>query len=160
MHLKRKLLTISSTVLIAAFVCNATDRNLVVWKDVDTKDIPEPRERPLGYYENIFDAQFAESFRYYTDVPRWIRAGIGNRKAAANVNALDEVPDSSWYTNRHHLVPMTTEELVRGPNQTPPDFRRVIVTKAKLEGVTLGFEVKDAKGNAFVVKLDNKRYPE
>ncbi len=58
-----------------------------------------------------------------------LSAGKGNRyspmgakcrglaKKAANVNSLDEVPDSSWYTNRHALRHMTIEQLVRGPNR-------------------------------------------
>ena len=35
---------------------------------------------------------------------------------AKNINTIDEVPDSSWFTNRIGARPITTEELVRGPN--------------------------------------------
>jgi hypothetical protein len=35
---------------------------------------------------------------------------------AANVNTLDEVPDSSWFTNRIVHRALTDTELVRGPN--------------------------------------------
>ena len=34
------------------------------------------------------------------------------------------------------------------------------LTKAKLQGVSPGFEVKDAKGNAFILKFAKVRYPE
>ncbi len=35
---------------------------------------------------------------------------------AMNVNTLDEVPDSSWFTNRIGLRPLDNIELARGPN--------------------------------------------
>ena len=34
---------------------------------------------------------------------------------ALNVNTADEVPDSSWFTNRIGARAMTSEELTRGP---------------------------------------------
>jgi hypothetical protein len=35
---------------------------------------------------------------------------------AKNINTIDEVPDSSWFTNRIGARTVTNEELVRGPN--------------------------------------------
>ena len=35
---------------------------------------------------------------------------------AKNINTIDEVPDSSWFTNRVGTRPVTTDELVRGAN--------------------------------------------
>ena len=35
---------------------------------------------------------------------------------ALNVNTLDEVPDSSWFTNRLGRHDMTIDEVVRGPD--------------------------------------------
>ena len=34
---------------------------------------------------------------------------------ARNVNTIDEVPDSSWFTNRVLARPLSIEEVVRGP---------------------------------------------
>ena len=36
---------------------------------------------------------------------------------ALNVNTVDEVPDSSWFTNRIGIRDLTVEELRRGPNK-------------------------------------------
>lgn len=36
---------------------------------------------------------------------------------AVNVNTMDEVPDSSWFTNRIGVRGLTKAELVRGPNK-------------------------------------------
>ncbi len=35
---------------------------------------------------------------------------------AGNVNTIDEVPDSSWFTNRIGARPLTADEIARGPN--------------------------------------------
>src|SRR5262245_40590167 len=47
--------------------------------------------------------------------------GPGERRdvRAMNVNTVDEVPDSSWFTNRIGRRQMSTEEIVRGPDSLP-----------------------------------------
>src|SRR5688500_7885497 len=37
---------------------------------------------------------------------------------ARDVNTIDEVPDSSWFTNRIYARPVSVAELTRGPNTT------------------------------------------
>src|SRR5437879_2905940 len=106
----------------------------VLWLDFDMKNIPEPRERSAGFYNYFFKGQLVEHTKREFDIPRLIRHAAGKPKQAPNVNALDEVPDSSWYTNRHRLHPMTTEQLIRGPNQAPPDFSGATIRKAKISG--------------------------
>jgi hypothetical protein len=69
------------------------------------------------------------------------------------------VPDSSWYTNRHHLHALTIEQLGRGPNQGVPDFRGATITKAKTSGVTPGLLLKDKTGRSYLIKFDQVNYP-
>src|SRR6188472_3553922 len=38
-------------------------------------------------------------------------SGVGTR--AQNVNTVDEVPDSSWYTNRAGRLPLTAADVTR-----------------------------------------------
>ena len=40
------------------------------------------------------------------------------RGAAANVNTIDEVPDSSWFTNGPDPRPLTDADVGRGPDIT------------------------------------------
>ena len=42
---------------------------------------------------------------------------------AGNINSVDEVPDSSWFTNRIGAEPIATERVAIGPTRTP-DPRR------------------------------------
>src|SRR5689334_6866332 len=114
------LIGIAAAVMLHVEVRGATD---VLWLDFDMKNIPEPKERAANFYTNFFHEQLIEEGKQDLDVPRWFRAITGNPKPAMNVNAVDEVPDSSWFTNRHVLRHMSMEDLVRGPNQgDTPDF--------------------------------------
>ncbi|MFQ5793395.1 MAG: hypothetical protein ACE5JI_23230, partial [Acidobacteriota bacterium] len=81
---------------------------------------------------------------------------------ASNVNTLDEVPNSSWFTNRHGWKRMTIEELTRGPNQSDGPNPNVTwkVFKGKSQGLTPGFEIADDKGDRYVIKLDPVAIPE
>jgi len=69
---------------------------------------------------------------------------------------LDEVPNSSWFTNRIGLYPLTPEEAARGPCRTggPSMEAPWTVVRAKTEGVTPGFNIRDARGDVYVVKFD------
>src|SRR5437762_2682008 len=44
--------------------------------------------------------------------------GAGDNTRARNVNTVDEVPDSSWFTNRAGYRPLTADEVFRGPDTT------------------------------------------
>jgi hypothetical protein len=84
-------------------------------------------------------------------------------REAANVNALDEVPDSSWFQNRIGLFPMTPAQLAQGPCTGPPlDPARgpLFVTKAKHEGVTPGFFIRDPDGVRYLLKTDDVAGPQ
>jgi hypothetical protein len=78
---------------------------------------------------------------------------------AANVNSLDEVPNSSWFTNRIGLFPMTPAEAARGPGDgAGPAGTKWTVTSAKTQGVTPGFVVRDEAGDAYLIKFDPRGY--
>jgi hypothetical protein len=65
---------------------------------------------------------------------------------AQDINTVDEVPDSSWFTNRIGAHPLTIDELVRGPIAgAPPDPSRWVISREKTSGVHPGVTAKDAK---------------
>jgi hypothetical protein len=75
---------------------------------------------------------------------------------AMDINTVDEVPDGSWFTNRHGRKRMSIEELVRGAgySQAPAIKGVWNVTSAKTEGVTPGFTIKDSTGHQYQLKFD------
>jgi hypothetical protein len=80
---------------------------------------------------------------------------------AANVNTIDEVPDSSWFTNRIVARPVSIEEVVRGSQAGSGPVRgRWTVIGAKEVGFAPGFTMQDAAGETWFVSLDARGYPE
>lgn len=78
---------------------------------------------------------------------------------AKNVNTIDEVPDSSWFTNRAGFRPLTPEEVAKGPDTTTgPAPGRWTVTSSKIEGVTPGFFMRDTAGQGWLLKVDPRGY--
>ena len=85
--------------------------------------------------------------------PSGIRAG--------NVNTIDEVPDSGWFTNRIGSRALTVEEVVRGPVAGPaPAPAKWTLTREKSAGAAPGFTAEDANGQTFFVSFDARANPE
>jgi hypothetical protein len=84
---------------------------------------------------------------------------------AANVNALDEVPDSSWFENRIGVRDWTPDEVVSGPcgartlDPKAPDGTWVI-DAGKSDGANPGFRVNVPGLGKFLLKTDPELEPE
>ena len=82
-------------------------------------------------------------------------------RRAQNINTIDEVPDSSWFTNRVGVKTLTSEEITRGPNTgAPPDPSKWVVIREKSAGANPGFTAVDARGETWFLAFDDRRYPE
>ena len=63
---------------------------------------------------------------------------------AHNANTVDEVPDSSWFTNRAGYRTLRAAEVAIGPDTTEGPAAGVwTVTSSKSDGVTPGFTIRD-----------------
>jgi hypothetical protein len=79
---------------------------------------------------------------------------------AQNINTVDEVPDSSWFTNRIGSRPLTRDELMRGPTAGPaPETGRWTVIRPKTSGYAPGFTAKDAAGETWFLSFDPPSNP-
>ena len=124
-----------------------------VWTvDDDRYDIPAPPVRDPNYTWDWASRHFFLPVTRALEVSRYFRSN-----EAVNVNALGEVPNSSWYTNRHASERMTMDELLRGPLQGDgPDMSGSwTITRMKTQGATPGFNVRDARGDTYVIKFDH-----
>jgi hypothetical protein len=79
---------------------------------------------------------------------------------AVNVNTLDEVPDSSWFTNRLGRQRLPIEALVNGPDTGPGPSGPLTIVSARMEGAAPGFTVRDDAGQRFFIKFDPPSNPE
>ncbi len=134
--------------------------------DPDTSRVEQPGEAESYQYWDRIDNTIFHQIEKPLDLNRVFRfagrtLGISGAKQADNINRLDEVPESSWYTYRHYYNPMTHEELAAGPNTVQPDTSgQWTIFSAKLEGANPGFFAEDSKGHRFLIKFDGPNYPE
>jgi len=130
--------------------------------DADRKNIAEPRERDPDLAWTSIKRSVFDQAEQAVDVDRSFRKLFGARKESHNINGFDEVPNSSWYTNRHAMYSMSSEELTRGQIQAgPPDtVGEWEVFRPKIGGTAPGFWIKDSKGNSYLIKFDPPGYGE
>jgi len=127
-----------------------------LWDDVEDRRAfgPPPEE----YYSSFYwDGADQMVFRPLTQLVRFEA-----ESEARNVNALDEVPDSSWYVNRLTRERLSSERLVRaGCDEDPVEPTEPwTIIDAKPNGGTPGFVIEDADGRRFLIKLDSEGQPE
>jgi len=107
---------------------------------------------------------FMDVYHWDGVVQRPIDRGLSlpRPRRALGVNALDEVPDSTWFTNRIGVRAMAIDELVGGPLtlDSPERHRPWIIQSAKSGNSDIGFIVRDARGEKFLIKFDPAGYPE
>ncbi|HKY61030.1 MAG TPA: hypothetical protein VJP59_08465, partial [Gemmatimonadota bacterium] len=116
----------------------------------DTLPIQEPEEQVIPI---VYDA--AHQF-----VIRPIGEPLTGEGEAPNADPLDEVVNSTWFTNRNAVSTLTAEQVRRGPQTTDGPRAPLTVTSINPQGVTPKFNVEDADGVRYIVKLDPPEYPE
>ncbi|MGE0788616.1 MAG: hypothetical protein AB7S26_23295 [Sandaracinaceae bacterium] len=119
-----------------------------MWVDADQRAFArEPSElfNPPQWdrIDHIIFRQISEVWLYELD------------REAINVNAWDEVPDSSWFVNRIGRAPMSPARIRQGAcrdAEEPPHPWTVI--RAKPAGTSPGLVVRAADGRMFLFKID------
>ena len=122
------------------------------WVDNDMKSIPQPAVIKENKYWDIADKAIFNQIGKALDIG-WVYRKISNhRREADNINTLDEVPNTSWFTNRHFLKRMNPEEMAKGPNKSdgPNTSGTWEIVAGKFEGVTVGFTIRDSEGDIYV----------
>ncbi len=134
----------------------------IKWVDPDNRPVPKPKAVKEYQIWDVMDHMLFYPVGKLLDLG-WTTRRLGNHlnlgsgKQADNINALDEVPNSSWYTSRHALRRMTPEELMRGPGYAHPDTSSSWeVIAGKSAGRTVGFTIRDAAGDIFLLKLESR----
>ncbi|HYJ32777.1 MAG TPA: hypothetical protein VE326_06105 [Candidatus Binatia bacterium] len=133
--------------------------------DHDGQPIPQPHVSDPSHLGHLVRESFVEPISHLFDIPDkviWLMRPLGVRRVpeAPNVNAFDEVPNSTWFTNRNHVRALSTDAVREGPfgavHPTPP----YTIKSVKTHGFNPGFNMKDAAGKRWVVKLDRAGFPQ
>src|SRR5262249_43325285 len=119
-------------------------------------DAKPPKETDISYYYDIFEQSVVRPATRMLDPSLWVRKVTGTRHEAENVDANDEVRlPSTWWQPRAGFRTVTTEQMLRGPGTgAGPAPGKWTVTRAKTQGVTPGFFIKDSQGTRYIVKFD------
>ncbi|MGH7898837.1 MAG: hypothetical protein ACREQQ_12855 [Candidatus Binatia bacterium] len=156
-----------SLTIIVVFALASHAAADVLWRDNDDLPIPEPEKeedegmtwwndaRSLSFYQV---GKVADLGNVVRAVGQTIRL-VGPREAA-NVNALEEVPDSTWFTNRHARKRLTGEELIAGAPGAAPSTSGPLTVVSGKGGEAPGFTVEDEKGDRYLVKFDPQNLSE
>jgi hypothetical protein len=131
------------------------------WVD-EEKSIDKPEATNSSLAWDAVDNTLFDQALQGLNIERDFRIITGNRRESRNINAFDEVPNSSWFTNRHHLFPLTEEDLTRGVNTSdgPDTSGTWLVFRPKVGGATPGFWIEDARGDQYILKFDPPENPE
>jgi hypothetical protein len=113
---------------------------------------PEPSPTMLDL--DFYDRSFAD--------PIFRELSLPQKQRARGVNALDEVPDSTWFTNRIGARTMTPEEIAHGPeaDDGPELHKPWTVISTKSGGTEVGFIMRDARGVKYGLGFDAPEWPE
>jgi hypothetical protein len=119
-------------------------------RDVAVAPDKRVKYRFLDHYDGVFFRRISRAL----SLPR--------ARRALGVNAHDEVPDSTWFTNRIGVRDMTLDELRAGPSVdgSPEEHKPWKVVSAKSGGSALGFVIEDARGSKWLVKFEERGYAE
>ncbi len=126
-------------------------------KKDDPKEICTPEE-----YKSSFAWDAADN-TIFRPVSRFFAVDPGGE--SLNVNALDEVPDSAWFTNRIGKKSMTVAEVSKGfcdekvldPKGADGSW---VIDQGKPNGANPGFRVKVEGVGKFMLKSDPPDQPE
>lgn len=156
--MKRTLQIVCTLALVTAATAPANDQKPLLkpplWEDPDDRAIPEPKEREVSELHD----RMRNMWTRHIDLGYTARR-MSNRPAL-NVNAWDEVPDSTWFTNRIGRAPVTREKLLEGAPGLTPMPGNLIVLRLKTVGYTPGLQIRDEAGQRFVMKFDLPTGPE
>ncbi|WP_437758999.1 hypothetical protein [Sorangium sp. So ce1389] len=147
-----------------------------MWHDTDTRPVwvacrAEPTdEDPKNVacapepYESSFAWDAADN-TLFRPLARVFAVEPGGE--AVNVNSLDEVPDSAWFTNRIGRRAVPREALLLGacaPSQRldPGATERGgwLIDEGKPNGASPGFRIRTAGKAKYMLKTDSKQQPE
>jgi hypothetical protein len=141
-----------SLVLVA--MANATAHDQTFYPDdpvariVDSQDASGVQEREIDLVYDTLENSFS-----------WPGDRTSNVRAQ-NVNTIDEVPDSNWFTNRAGVRPVTVDDVTNGPGAGEgPAAGAWTVIGAKNDGVMPGFTIRDSAGQVWFLKFDPPGYP-
>jgi hypothetical protein len=148
-------------VLTVVTVAALTSAALGVGVAIEPKfysDDPILRDPETQNASSVQEIDISEGYDFLEN--SFFDSGDHTNKRAVNVNTTDEVPDSSWFTNRIGREAWTVDRLVRGPDTSTGPSGTLTIVAGKMEGIAPGFTARDSTGQLYFIKFDPSSNPE
>jgi hypothetical protein len=126
------------------------DKPIVVATD-DERPIAEPKESTYYARFYLLDKLAFDPLVEVFDRPQ--------SKPALDPNALDELPNSTWFTNRIGMRDVGIDEAIQANSDDGPPQPPLTIVHAKYGGGNPGFIATDARGVKYLFKFDTKQNP-
>jgi hypothetical protein len=124
-----------------------------VWSVNDTLEIPEPVYQGWNLNRWLLDEHWLW--------PMDDLLALRSRRSACDVNCLEEVPASSWFTPRNGARPMSPHDVGRGNARlTSLAPGPLSVTEARLDGRDPYIIAEDVRGSRCILEFDDPSLPE
>jgi hypothetical protein len=152
----RWLLALAGIALAAALSAAPVDGVAPRFYDDDPlTDDPETQDA-----SGVKEIDLSEEYDFVEN--SFLNKGDSTDKRAVNVNTIDHVPNSSWYTQRLGTAEvLSVQDVIRGPyHGLPPQPGIWTIIRAKSEGISPGVTVKDSTDTVYFVKFDPPSNPE
>src|SRR3954453_5335679 len=151
--MQKKLALFAALVLAAAAVVSTSGPRFY-------DDDPIAREPESGDAKGAKELGIGLFYEYATNLFVNAERKPSNTKAG-NVNTVDEVPDSGWFTNRIAAAPITDAQLARGVNSdTAPSPEQWTLLREKSAGTNPGFTARDGNCQTWFLQFDAPEYPQ
>lgn len=170
----------SACLALALTACATVDRpfplRAPLWRDPDLTPVtvrchPEPNKKDSAHVScapRLDDATLiGDAIENVLFRPASEAVGVVTSGESVDVNSLDEVPDSSWFTNRIGVRPFSLEELELGactPSElldgTTAADAMWVISHGKTTGSTDGFRVSVPGKGEYLFKADDADAPE
>ena len=151
---KRLVLTV---VTVAALMSAALGVGVAIEPKFYSDD-PILRDPETQNASSVQEIDISEGYDFLEN--SFFDSGDHTNKRAVNVNTIDEVPDSSWFTNRIGREVWTVDRLVRGPDTSTGPSGTLTIVAGKMEGIAPGFTARDTTGQLYFIKFDPSSNPE
>ena len=159
--LKNMFLNILKIILFGVILCvvfNSCSSHPVRFRDSepvtqynDTLQIPVPMATKYEEFDDLFNTILRQPVVNAFEFSRI--------QPSKDVNSMDGVPVSSWFTPRLGYRDITPDELLRGPLKYGPPQPPIKIISGKFAGLTPGFIAEDSRGISYLFKFDPKSYP-
>lgn len=122
-----------------------------VWFQNDTLATPVPQKTDIREFDETLNITVRRPVVNALEFSRTV--------PSRDVNSVDEVPSSSWFTPRLGYKDISPQELLKGPFKDGPPIPPLKIIEGKFAGLTPGFVVEDSRGIQYLFKFDPPDFP-